>query len=243
MSATLEEEQRLVRDTARAFAEEKLAPGAAARDRDCAFPDAELRELGALGFLGMLVPPEWDGAGADHVAYALAIEEIAAADGATSTIMSVQNLVCCALHGYGTDEQRERFLKPLARGDLRGAFALTEPQAGSEASNLRMRAQPSGNGYVLDGTKQFITSGENADLVLSFAVTDPDAGAKGISAFVVPMILGKGKVLFVSNLIYARFSEIANYPSGSAVSIAMLVMSLAIIYGITRMVAARWGKA
>jgi alkylation response protein AidB-like acyl-CoA dehydrogenase len=182
----LTEEQRLVSDTAGAFAREVLAPHAAERDRAAEFPTDAVRQMGDLGMLGMLVPPQWDGAGADHVSYALAIEEIAAGDGACSTIMSVQNLVCTALARYGTDEQRRRYLAPLARGELLGAFALTEPQAGSEASNLRTRARAAGNGYVLDGTKQFITSGSQADVVLTFAVTDPQAGSKGITAFLVP---------------------------------------------------------
>jgi alkylation response protein AidB-like acyl-CoA dehydrogenase len=182
----LTEEQRLVSDTAGAFAREVLAPHAAERDRAAEFPTDAVRQMGDLGMLGMLVPPQWDGAGADHVSYALAIEEIAAGDGACSTIMSVQNLVCTALARYGTDELRRRYLAPLARGELLGAFALTEPQAGSEASNLRTRARAAGNGYVLDGTKQFITSGSQADVVLTFAVTDPQAGSKGITAFLVP---------------------------------------------------------
>ncbi len=183
----LTDEQRMVRDTARAFAREALAPGAAERDREHAFPTDAVRQMGELGFMGMLVPPEHDGAGADHVSAALALEEIAVADGACSTIMAVHNSVACMpILRHGSDAQRERFLGPLARGELLGAFALTEPQAGSDASALRTRARPAGNGYVLDGTKQFITSGAQADLVIAFAVTDPEAGSKGISAFIVP---------------------------------------------------------
>lgn len=183
----LSEEQRLIRDTARAFAEEQLAPNAAAWDRDAKFPEEALAQMGELGLLGMLVPEQWDGAGADHVAYALAIEEVAAGDGATSTIMSVHNSVACMpILRYGNDAQKERFLKPMARGELLGAFALSEPQAGSDAANLRTRAKRDGDGYLLNGVKQFITSGKYADIAITFAVTDPDAGKKGISAFIVP---------------------------------------------------------
>ncbi len=183
----LSEEQQLIRDTARAFAQEQLAPNAPAWDRESTFPRDALQQMGELGLLGMLVPEEWDGAGADHVAYALAIEEIAAGDGACSTIMSVHNSVACApILRYGSDEQKQRFLKPMARGELLGAFALSEPQAGSDAANLRTRASRDGNGYVLNGVKQFITSGKHADIVITFAVTDPAAGKRGISAFIVP---------------------------------------------------------
>jgi alkylation response protein AidB-like acyl-CoA dehydrogenase len=143
--------------------------------------------MGELGFMGMLVPAEFDGAGADHVAYALALMEVAEGDGSCSTIMSVHNSVACMpLLKYGTAEQKERFLKPLARGETLGAFCLTEPQAGSDAAALKTRAKRDGNHYVLNGTKQFITSGNNADIAIAFAVTDPAAGKKGISAFIVP---------------------------------------------------------
>lgn len=183
----LTEEQQLIRDTARSFAREHLAPHAAAWDRDSTFPVDALKQMGELGLLGMLVPQEWDGAGADHVAYALAVEEIAAGDGACSTIMSVHNSVACVpVLRYGSEEQKRRFLKPMARGELLGAFALSEPQAGSDAANLRTRATRDGNGYVLNGVKQFITSGKHADIVVTFAVSDQSAGKKGISAFIVP---------------------------------------------------------
>lgn len=183
----LTEEQTMVRDMARAFAQERLAPTAADRDRSGAFPKAELAEMGALGLLGMLVPEEFDGAASDHVAYALAIEEIAAGDGAISTIMSVHNSVgCMPIFKFGTAEQKERFLKPMARGEMLGAFCLTEPQAGSDASAIKTRARRDGDHWVLNGTKQFITSGANADVAIVFAVTDPAAGKKGLSAFIVP---------------------------------------------------------
>jgi alkylation response protein AidB-like acyl-CoA dehydrogenase len=187
MTMILSEEQRLIRDTARAFAREKLAPNAAEWDRKSAFPKDAVKQMGELGLLGMLVPETWGGAGADHVAYALAIEEVAAGDGACSTIMSVHNSVACLpILRYGSDTQKARFLKPMARGELLGAFALSEPQAGSDAANLRARAVRNGNEYVLNGVKQFVTSGKHAGIVITFAVTDPQAGKKGISAFIVP---------------------------------------------------------
>ncbi|MBP2312903.1 acyl-CoA dehydrogenase [Azospirillum soli] len=183
----LTEEQQMVRDMARAFSAERLAPTAAERDRTGAFPKAELAEMGKLGLMGMLVPEEYDGAGTDHVAYALAIEEIAAGDGAISTIMSVHNSVgCMPILKFGNAEQKERFLKPMARGEQLGCFCLTEPQAGSDASAIKTRARRDGNHWVLNGTKQFITSGRNADVAIVFAVSDPEAGKKGITAFIVP---------------------------------------------------------
>lgn len=183
----LTEEQRMVRDMARDFAAERLAPTAAERDRTGAFPKEELAEMGRLGLLGMLVPEAFDGAGTDHVAYALAIEEIAAGDGAISTIMSVHNSVgCMPILKFGSAEQKDRFLKPMARGEQLGCFCLTEPQAGSDAAAIKTRARRDGNHWVLNGTKQFITSGKNADVAIVFAVSDPDAGKKGITAFIVP---------------------------------------------------------
>ena len=181
------EHQTLIRDMARRFAAERLAPFAAEWDRSERFPAEAVREMGRLGLLGMLVPAAYDGAGSDHVAYALALEEIAAGDGASSTIMSVQNSVGCApLLRFGTEAQKQRFLRPMARGEALAAFCLTEPEAGSDASAIRTRARRAGNRFVLTGTKQFITSGENADVAIVFAVTDPAAGKKGISAFFVP---------------------------------------------------------
>ena len=183
----LSEEQRLVQATARDFAQQKLAPNAAAWDREKRFPKAALAEMGGLGLMGMLVPEEWGGAGADHVAYALALMEIAAGDGATSTIMSVHNSVgCMPILRFGSEEQRERFLRPMAEGKLLAAFCLTEPQAGSDASAIRTRARRDGNHWVLEGTKQFITSGAVAGVAITFAVTDPAAAKRGMSAFLVP---------------------------------------------------------
>jgi len=181
------EQQTMIRDMARGFATERLAPHAEAWDREHRFPRDALAEMGELGFMGMLVPEEFDGAGVDHVSYALAIEEIAAGDGATSTIMSVHNSVgCMPILKFGSDAQKDRFLKPMARGRMLGAFCLTEPQAGSDASALRTRARREGDRWVLNGTKQFITSGKNGDVAIVFAVTDPAAGKRGISAFIVP---------------------------------------------------------
>ncbi len=183
----LTDDQIMIRDTARQFAQERLAPTAAERDRTGETPRGLLAEMGALGFMGMTIPEEWGGAGADTVAYVLAMEEIAGGDGGVSTIMSVNNSpVAAALYGYGSTGQKERFLKPLARGEINAAFSLTEPQAGSDASNLKTRAEKRGNKYVLNGAKQFISSGATADINLMFAVTDPAAGKRGISAFVVP---------------------------------------------------------
>ncbi len=183
----LDESQEMVRDMARRFAAEKLAPKAAEWDRTGEFPKKEIAEMGALGLMGMLVPVEWDGAMSDHIAYALALMEIAGGDGAVSTIMSVHNSVgCVPIMKFGTDEQKDEFLRPLARGEKLGAFCLTEPQAGSDASALKTRATRTNAGWKLNGTKQFITSGQNADIAIVFAVTDPSAGKKGISAFIVP---------------------------------------------------------
>ncbi len=183
----LTEEQEQIRDMARDFAQEVLAPGAAARDRAHAFPREELTQMGELGFLGMLVPEADGGSETGMLAYALALEEIAAADGACSTIMSVHSSVgCVPILKYGTDDQKARFLPKLASGEWIGGFALTEPQAGSDASFLKTRARRDGDHYVIDGAKQFITSGKNGKVIIVFAVTDPEAGKKGISAFIVP---------------------------------------------------------
>jgi len=183
----LEEHQIMVRDTAREFAENELKPNAAKWDAHHTFPAEAIAGLGELGFLGMLVPEEYGGAGMDHVAYALALEEIAAGDGATSTIMSVHNSVgCMPILKFGTEAQKQEFLIPMARGEKIGAFCLTEPQAGSDASALRTRAVRDGDHWILNGAKQFITSGSEGDVAIVFAVTDPDAGKRGISAFIVP---------------------------------------------------------
>ena len=166
-------EHRLVQDTMRAFAQERLAPHAARWDRESHFPREELRALGELGALGMVVPEAHGGAAMDYVSLALTLEEIAAGDGATSTIVSVQNSVVCGpLAAFGTDAQKARYLVPLARGEQLGCFCLTEPHTGSDAAALTTRAERRGDVFVLDGVKQFITTGKHADVAIVFAVTD-----------------------------------------------------------------------
>ena len=183
----LSEEQGMIRDMARDFAARELALDAAEWDRNGGFPNDIYKRMGALGLMGMMVPEEYGGSGTDNVAYALAMEEIAAGDVGTSTAMSVNNsLVCAGLLGFGSEDQKQRFLKPLAQGEMLGAFCLTEPHTGSDASALRTRAVLDGNSYVMSGTKQFITSGSKADVALVIAVTDPEAGKKGMSCFIVP---------------------------------------------------------
>jgi alkylation response protein AidB-like acyl-CoA dehydrogenase len=179
-------EHALLRDSVRKFARERLAPQAAMRDREARFPSEELKALAEMGLYGVAIPDEWDGAGMDYTALAIACEEIAAGDGATATIVAVNNLVAGIVLGYGSAAQKEAFLKPLARGDRLGAFCLTEPHTGSDASAIATRAEKRGGEYLLNGVKQFITSGKNADVAIVFAVSDKAAGKKGISAFIVP---------------------------------------------------------
>jgi alkylation response protein AidB-like acyl-CoA dehydrogenase len=206
----LTEEQILIRDSARRFAADHLTPNAAIWDREGQFPAAELKAMGELGFMGMLVPGEWDGAGADHVALALALEEIGAGDGATSTIMSVQNsVVCMPIYRYGTETQKNAWLRKVASGEWLGAFCLTEPQAGSDASAIRTRATRTANGWVLNGTKQFITSGKHANIAIVFAVTDPEAGKRGITAFCVPTNTPGYRVARVEDKLGQRASDTA----------------------------------
>jgi butyryl-CoA dehydrogenase len=183
----LDEDHRAVQDAVRTYVQERIAPQAAQWDRTHHFPRDELRGLAALGCYGVAVPAELGGAGLDYLALAVILEEIAAGDGATSTIVSVNNCpVCSILLTFGTPQQQAQWLRPLAQGDLLGAFCLTEPHVGSEAGGLKTRAVRDGDHYVLNGVKQFITSGKNGDLAIVLAVTDPVAGKKGISAFVVP---------------------------------------------------------
>ena len=183
----LTDDQRAVQEAVRAYVQAEIAPRAAEWDRTHHFPKEQLRGLADLGCYGIAVPPEWDGAGLDYLTLSVVLEEIAAGDGATSTVVSVNNCpVCSILMAFANAEQKERFLKPLARGDMLGAFCLTEPHVGSEAGGLRTTARRDGDHYVLNGVKQFVTSGRNADVAIVMAVTDPDAGKKGISAFVVP---------------------------------------------------------
>ncbi|MBI4984203.1 MAG: acyl-CoA dehydrogenase family protein [Rhodocyclales bacterium] len=183
----LNESQQMIRDTLRDFAREQLAPKSADWDRNATFPAEALQELAALGVWGMAVPEEWNGAGLDYLTLAVALEEIAAGDGATSTILSVQNsLICGILMKYGSDAQKTRWLKGAASGSLLGCFCLTEPHVGSDASAIKTRAVRDGDHWVLNGVKQFITSGKNGQIALVFAVTDAAAGKKGISCFCVP---------------------------------------------------------
>ena len=192
----LSDDHRAVQDAVRAFVQAEIAPHAAAWDKSHQFPAAQLKGLAALGCYGVAVPAQYDGAGLDYLALALILEEVAAGDGGTSTVVSVNNCpVCSILMAFGTEAQKQRFLRPLARGDMLGAFCLTEPHVGSEAGGLKTSAvrvtDPAGDGgqgdgYVINGVKQFITSGKNGDVAIVMAVTDKAAGKRGISAFLVP---------------------------------------------------------
>ncbi len=183
----LSEEHIMIRDMARDFARERLAPNAAEWDRSGEFPSQVLAEMGELGLYGMTVPETWGGADTGYLGFALAMEEIAAGDGACSTILSVNNSVVCGpLLKYGSDFLKQRYLRPLASGEMLGCFCLTEPQAGSDAAAIATRAVREGDHYRLSGTKQFITSGSRAQVAIVFAMTDPGLGKQGISAFLVP---------------------------------------------------------
>ena len=183
----LNDAQKMVQDVLRDYSQAKLKPTAAERDKTARFPAQELKELGTLGALGMTVSEEWGGAGMDYVSLVLALEEIAAGDGAISTIVSVQNSLPCGItQRYGTEAQKKKYLTKLATGEMLGCFCLTEPQAGSDASALECHAVRDGDEWVINGTKQFITTGKYADIALVFAMTDKSAGKKGISCFLVP---------------------------------------------------------
>ena len=183
----LSEDHRAVQDAVRAYVQDQIAPQAAAWDKSHHFPKAELRGLAGLGCYGVAVPTQWDGAGLDYLALAIILEEIAAGDGATSTVVSVNNCpVCSILMAWANDAQKTQWLKPLARGEMLGAFCLTEPHVGSQADGLKTTAVKDGDHYVLNGVKQFITSGRSGDVAIVMAVTDKAAGKKGISAFIVP---------------------------------------------------------
>jgi butyryl-CoA dehydrogenase len=183
----LPDDHRAVQDAVRAYVQDRIAPHAALWDRSAHFPKEELQGLAALGCYGVAVPEPYGGAGLDYLALAVILEEIAAGDGATSTVVSVNNCpVCSILMAWANEDQKRKWLAPLARGDMLGAFALTEPHVGSEASGLKTTAVREDHHYVLNGVKQFITSGKNADVAIVMAVTDKVAGKKGISAFLVP---------------------------------------------------------
>jgi len=186
MDFELSETQLLIRETARKFAMEELAPSASERDEKEEFPHEAIKKLGELGFMGMMVPEEFGGAGFDTISYVLAMEEISKVDASVGVIMSVHNsLVCHGLKEWGSEHQKNKYLVPLARGSLLGAFALSEPEAGSDASNQKTTASRDGNRYVINGTKNFITSGSHADIVIVIAATDQSKGSHGISAFIV----------------------------------------------------------
>jgi alkylation response protein AidB-like acyl-CoA dehydrogenase len=183
----LSEEQRMIRDMARDFAQAELAPHAGRWEEEGWIPDAVVAKLGELGLLGMVVPEEWGGSFSDYVAYALAMEEIAAGCASTATLMSVHNSVGCGpILAWGSEAQKKAWLPDMAAGRKIGCFCLTEPQAGSEANNLKTRAVLKGGKWVLNGSKQFITNGKRAAVAIVFAVTDPELGKKGLSAFIVP---------------------------------------------------------
>ncbi len=183
----LSEDHLAVQDAVRAYVQDCIAPHAARWDKEHHFPAAELRGLAELGCYGVAVPTEYDGAGLDYLALAVILEEIAAGDGGTSTVVSVNNCpVCSILMAWASEAQKQQWLKPLASGRMLGAFCLTEPHVGSQADGLKTTAVRDGDSYVLNGVKQFITSGQNADVAIVMAVTDKAAGKKGISAFIVP---------------------------------------------------------
>jgi len=204
----LSEEQTMVRDMAREFAANRLAPNTVAWEAAAAVPKAVFDEMGALGLMGMTVPETYGGAETDFVSYALALMEIAGGDGAISTVMSVNNSPCCAaLLKDGTEEQKQTYLVPLAKGEMIGAFCLTEPQAGSDASALKTKAVRDGDDYIINGTKQFITSGKIGGVAIVFAVTDPDAGKKGISCFIVPTDADGYRIVSIENKLGQKASD------------------------------------
>ncbi len=206
----LTSEQEMIRDSIRAFAQDRLAPFAAEWDRNHTFPAEALRGLGELGAMGMTVPEEWGGAGLDYMSLVLAIEEIAAGDGATSTIVSVQNSLACGIPArYGSTAQKDQWLRKLARGEALGCFCLTEPHVGSDASAIRTTAVRDGDHWVLNGEKQFITTGTHADIAIVFAVTDKAAGKKGISCFLVPTATPGYVVVRVEEKMGQRASDTA----------------------------------
>lgn len=186
MNFTFTEEQLMIKQTAKEFAESEIAPTAIERDLKGEFPYEIVKKLGELGFMGMMVSPEWGGAGLDTISYVLAMEEISKIDASVGVIMSVNNsLVCWGLETYGTNEQKEKYLKPLAQGKMLGAFALSEPEAGSDATNQHTTAEKDGDYWILNGTKNWITNGTTADVYLVMAQTNRELRHKGISAFIV----------------------------------------------------------
>ena len=203
------EEHFLVQETTRKFAEERLWPTAAERDKTHEFPKKELAEMAELGLLGLIVPAAYDGAEMDYLAQVLATEEIAAGCGGTSTIVCIQTMVQSILMNCANETQKQKYLKPLARGEKIGVFALTEPEAGSDAAALKTTATRDGDHYILNGSKQFITSGKNGDTAIVFAVTDPEKGKKGMSAFIVEVGCQGYEVAGLEDKMGQRCSEVA----------------------------------
>ena len=212
----MSEQAEAIRQAVRRYAAEQLAPNAPRWDREKEFPREALRGLAGMGLYGVAIPEEWGGAGLDYTSLAVACEEIAAGDCATATIVAVNNLVAGILAGYGSQDQKEKFLKPLAQGKLLGAFALTEPQVGSDASAITTRAERKGDEYVLNGVKQFITSGKNADVAVVFAVTQKEAAKRGISAFLVPTSTPGYQVARIEDKTGQRASDTAPFASRSS---------------------------
>lgn len=186
MDFNYSEEQLLIRQTARDFAEEHLAPGVMERDEEARFPAEQIKMMAELGFLGMIVPEKWNGAGVDFISYAMAIEELARADASAAVVMSVNNsLVCQIFLNWCNDQQREKYLKRLASGEILGAYSLSEPQSGSDASAMRTFAEKDGDHYILNGTKNWVTNGISSDVAVVYALTEKGVGYKGVSAFIV----------------------------------------------------------
>ena len=186
MNFELTQEQKLIKQTAKDFAQNELLPGILDRDENKIWPAEAVKKMGELGFMGMMVSPDYSGGGMDTISYVIAMEEIAKVDAAASVIMSVNNsLVCSLLQKYANSFQKEKYLSKLAKGDLLGAFSLSEPQSGSDASNMLTFAKKTSGGYLLNGTKNWVTNGKNSDLVLVAALTEKDVGHKGISCFIV----------------------------------------------------------
>ena len=186
MDFKLNEEQRYIQQTAREFAQKEIAPSSVERDLNSSFPDNIIKLLGELGFMGMMVSPEWGGAGLDTISYTLAIEEISKVDASIGVIMSVNNsLVCYGIEKFGTNQQKEKYLKPLAMGEKLGAFCLSEPEAGSDATEQRTTAERDGEFYILNGMKNWITNGTKANYYLVQASTDKSKGYKGITTFII----------------------------------------------------------
>ncbi|MEE8335440.1 MAG: acyl-CoA dehydrogenase family protein [Candidatus Neomarinimicrobiota bacterium] len=212
MDFNLTEEQELIRKTARDFARDHLAPGVIERDEKAEFPSQAIKILGDLGFMGMMVPEEWGGAGMDTISYTLAIEEISKVDASAGVIMSVNNsLVCQMLLYFGDKFQKEKYLKELALGTALGAFSLSEPQSGSDAGNMRTFARREGNNYIINGTKNWITNGISCDIVLLTCLTEKGVGTKGISTFIIEKGMPGFKVGKKENKLGIRGSDTCEF--------------------------------